>query len=91
MKRRRPKPSLRALQRQQQGIGFAPLVRALPRLLRSVGPKFAHLTRGVQKTTPKVTRRIRGRVKKVTTKKNLKRVATGAAVAAGTGAISGAA
>ena len=88
---RRRRPSWRTLQRQQQGEGLASLIRTLPKLLRSVGPKLARLTRGVRKATPKVTRRLRGRVKKVATKKNLKRVAKGAAIAAGTGAVTGAA
>ena len=93
---------MRALQRQQIGAGFGALLRSLPRLLRSFGPKLSALTRGLRggsrsglshlrKTVPKTASRLRKTVRKAATKKNLKRLGKAGAIAAATGAISGAA
>ena len=97
---------MRALQRQQIGAGFGVLLKTLPRLLRSFGPKLGALTRSVRGVAPKLgalarrgnraglTRTLKktGRtLKKTVTKKNLKRLGKAGAIAAATGAISGAA
>ena len=95
MRRRRRrqsgKPSARSLQRQQVGAGLAAGFRILPRLLRKLGPTLARLTRSVRTKAPRFARGVRKRTKKLATKKNFKRVGKAAAIAAGTGALSGAA
>lgn len=84
--------------KQQIGQGFATLVRSLPRILRSFGPRLSALTRGVRggsrgliRSAPKTARRFGKKARKLATKKNLKRVGKAAAIAAGTGAVTGAA
>ena len=52
---------------------------------------MTRLTRGVRRAAPKVARGLHKSGKKLATKKNLKRVGKTAAIAAGTGAINGAA
>lgn len=84
-KRRRRTAELQLIR--QQGEGLKAAIRILPQLLRKLGPQLSRLTRGVRRAAPKLVRS----GKKLATKKNLKRVGKTAAIAAGTGAISGAA
>ena len=83
------------LTRQQQiGAGFGALLRSLPRVLRSVGPKLGALTRGARGRSGLAgfKRRARGfgkSAKKIATTKNLKKAARLGGIAAATGAISG--
>ena len=59
-RRRRPRPSVTTLQRQQIGAGFGVLLKTLPRLLRSFGPKLGALTRSVRGVGPKLGALTRG-------------------------------
>ena len=89
--RRRPQPQKQLQLLRQQGEGLRAAIRILPQLLRKLGPQLTRLTRGVRRAAPKVAHGLRKSGKKLATKKNLKRVGKAAAIAAGTGAISGAA
>ena len=101
-RRRRKPPSVTTLQRQQLGAGFGVLLKTLPRVLRSFGPTLKSLTRGVRgvnrsglsrltRTVPKAARGLTKTVKRAATKKNLKRLGKAGAIAAATGAVTGAA
>ena len=101
-RRRRQSPSVTAPQRQQIGAGFGVLLKSLPRVLRSFGPALKSLTRGVRgvnrsvlsrltRTVPKAARGLTKTVKRAATTKNLKRLEKAGAIAAATGAVTGAA
>ena len=84
----------RLTKQQQIGAGFGALLRSLPRVLRSVGPKLGALTRGARGRSGLAgfKRRARGfgkSAKKIATGKNLKKAAKIGGLAAVTGAISG--
>ena len=91
-RQRRPRQLEKQLQLLHQlGEDLRAAIRVLPQLLRKLGPQLSRLTRGVRRAAPKEARGLRKSTKKLAIKNNLKRVGKTAAIAAGTGAISGAA